>query len=321
MMQRKTIIARTEALAAQRQVKVTVSTESLGRDGLIVVTDGIDLSDYRRNSVVLWDHDPAQPVARAISIAPAAGNLVALAQFPAEGVSPKADEVYGLIREKIVNAASIGFDPIEAEPIDPKDPWNGQRITKCSLLEFSFVAIPALQDALITERARRDHGNPAEGWKCGAAGDLPISEDRSWDADAARARVFRAAGFDGEHADPVKARRAFLAYNASKPLLRESYKLPFADVIDGRLTAIRRGLDAAASMLERTDIPEREKARARQVIAAYEAKEPDRGHLPFHYRARAERYDRDLAVSAPRRSLEYHRARAERIERDMRLGR
>ena len=303
MMQRRTLIARTEALADQRQVRVTVSTETLGRDNLVVVTSGIDLTAYRNNPVVLWDHDPAMPVARAITIGPVGADLVALAQFPAEGISQKADEIYGLIRSRIVNSASIGFDSVEAEPLDPKNPYGAQRIIRCELAEFSFVSIPALPDALVTERSRREHGNPAQGWRCGAAADLPISEHAAWDAAEARARVFRWAGFGGDHPEPVMARRAFLVYDASAPLDRGSYKLPFADMIDGKLTAIRRGLDAAASMLDRTDIPDREKERARQVIAAYEKKEPagparsrGAGHNMAYYRAKAERFRRDLVL-------------------------
>ncbi len=308
MIQRKQLLARTQALREQRQVRVTVSTETLGRDGLIVMTAGIDLDSYRENPIVLWDHDPAQPIARAINIGASATDLVALAQFPREGISPKADEIYGLICDKIVNGASIGFNPIEAEPIDPKDPWGGQRIMKCELGEFSFCSVPALPDALITERARREHGDPAQGWKCGAAGDLPVDEDRGWDADAARERIFRLAGFDGKNPDPVKARRAFLCYNASEPLLRGSYKLPFADIVEGRLTAIRRGLDAAASMLERTEIPDREKERARAIITAYEKREPD-GPQRAHRRMAA-LYKRELAGGGAGDKMETHRRMA-----------
>lgn len=308
--------------ADRRQVTAVVNTESKGRDDLVLVTAGIDLTHYRRNPVVLWMHNPDWPIAKAASITVQGDKLVMVAQFPPEGASERADETLALIRAGVINAVSAGFDPKASEPLDPANLGAGRKITRCELQEVSFVSIPALPDALVSERA---NGNPNEGWKCGAAGDLPINETATWDADAARARIFRWAGYDGEHPDPVKARRAFLAYNASKPALRESYKLPFADVIDGRLTAVRRGLDAAAAMLERTDIPEREKERAHAVIKVYEATEPEgpgRHHSLAWHRARAERIRLGLPASAPRthHSLAWHRLKAERVKRDLLLG-
>ena len=305
MMQRQAFVARTTTLQEKRQVKVVISTETQGRDGLVVVTSGIDVTDYRRNPVVLWGHDPAFPIAKATTITAEGAALTSLAQFPAAGVSAKADEIFGLIGAGIVNGASIGFDVTEAEPLDPKKPYDGQRILKCTLMEYSFVSIPALPDALVTERGRR--ASDATDWRCGAADDLPLDTDpdRKWDADAAMARVFRWAGFDGSEPNPERATRAFLAHDLRHETLREGYKLPFCDVIAGRLTAVRRGIDAAASMLNRADIPPNCWNRAREVLDAYRDREPGRGRRP----------------SAARHSLAYHLARAERVRRDLKLER
>lgn len=311
-MQRHVLTTRTTALAERRQVRIVANTEDVGRDGIILVTSGIDLTAYRRNPVVLWMHDPEQPIAKAATVETRGTDLVALVQFPPLGASPLADEKFSLIQAGIISAVSTGFEVKEAEPLDPKEPWGGQRVTKCELQEVSFVSVPALPTALVSERA---HGNPGEGWHCGAAADLPIDEDRAWDGDAARERVLRLAGFDGEHPDPIRARRAFLCYDASRPLLRGSFKLPFADIVDGRLTAISRGLDAAAGMLERADIPEREKERARRIIKAYEAREPD-GPQRAHRRLAA-LYSRELKAVAPRHTMDFHRRMARRYERDL----
>ena len=77
-----------------RQVRVICSTADVDRAGDMVVQAGIELSAYRQNPVVLWNHDPEQPIARAIEIGVVDGRLQALVQFPPEGVSAKADEVY-----------------------------------------------------------------------------------------------------------------------------------------------------------------------------------------------------------------------------------
>jgi uncharacterized protein len=81
-------------------------------------------------------------------------------QFPPEGTSAKADEVYGLIRAGVVNVASIGFLPIDAEPLDSKQPWAGQRFLKSELMEFSFVSVPANRGATVVDRSAAQAANP-----------------------------------------------------------------------------------------------------------------------------------------------------------------
>jgi hypothetical protein len=78
-------------------------------------------------------------------------------------------------------------------------------------------------------------GPETTGWKVGAARDLTILERGSWDGAAAGARIFSWAGWD-DNPDPAKARKGFLLYDADAPELKGSYKLPFADVVDGELT-------------------------------------------------------------------------------------
>jgi HK97 family phage prohead protease len=101
---------------------------------------------------VLWNHDPQQPIARAIEIGVVDGRLQALVQFPPEGVSAKADEVYGLVKAGVVNATSVGFMPMDSEPMDKGQPYKGQRFIKSELMEFSFVSVPANRGATVVAR-------------------------------------------------------------------------------------------------------------------------------------------------------------------------
>ena len=122
--------------------------------------------------------------------------------------------------------------------------------------------------------AQRQAGteSAATAWTVGAARDLEIVEADTWDGDGAAARVFAWAGFDGDNPDPARARRAFLVYDDEAPELRGSYKLGFADVIDGELYAVDAGLRAAASRLPQTDASAEALNRARQVLDAYFAR-------------------------------------------------
>ena len=105
-------------------------------------------------------------------------------------------------------------------------------------------------------------------WRVGAARDLDIV-DRTWNGADATKRVFAWAGFDGDDPDPAQARRAFLAYDDERPEVRASYKLPFADVVDGELVAVTGGLRAAASRLPQADLPDDVKERARALLDRY----------------------------------------------------
>lgn len=107
-------------------------------------------------------------------------------------------------------------------------------------------------------------------WTCGADRDLPIDNSQTWDGDAAKAGIFSwAENADGE-IQASKAKRAFLAYDASESTLRGSYKLPFAHLVSGSLKASPAGLRAAASRLPQTDgLSDATRDKARAVLDHY----------------------------------------------------
>jgi hypothetical protein len=108
-------------------------------------------------------------------------------------------------------------------------------------------------------------------WKCAASRSLPLNTERAWDGDAAKGRIFEWAGGEDDSVGS-KARRAFLAYDNDAADQRGAYKLPFADIVDGQLTALASGVRAAASRLPQTDISEEAKSTASDVIDSYMSK-------------------------------------------------
>lgn len=106
-------------------------------------------------------------------------------------------------------------------------------------------------------------------FRVGAARELPIVDRPSWDGTQAKRNIFSFADFDTDNPKPAKAKRAFLIFDSENPDLKGSYKLPFADVVDGKLVAIAPGLRAAASRLPQTDVPDAVKNRARRVLDSY----------------------------------------------------
>jgi HK97 family phage prohead protease len=109
-------------------------------------------------------------------------------------------------------------------------------------------------------------------FKVGAARDLPLDDAATWDGAAAAKRMLDAAGFDGDSPDAAKAELGFLIHDGANPDLRSSYKLPFADIVDGALKASKAGISAAKGRLSQSDAPQDVRDAAAAVIDGYEQK-------------------------------------------------
>lgn len=267
-MMRKLFRAQVNVLG-EDEVEVVMSTAAVARDGHILIPQGCVLDNYRANPIVLWSHDPNYPIGNAENVAIAGDKITARIRFAPLGISAKADEVRGLMKSGVVRAVSVGFDPVEMEPLNPNRPRGGQRISTWELLELSPVSVPADTGAVVTARAKGNSDMASE-WKVGASRNLPVDDSDSWDGPEAEKSIFEWAG--GDEFDPSKARKGFLVYDASKDDERGAYKLPIATVKDGRLTVPKGAIRAAASRLPQTDIPDDVKERAQAVIDHYKEK-------------------------------------------------
>jgi hypothetical protein len=313
--------------ASSRSIPYILSTGGVARDGHTVDPAGWKLDAYRSNPVVLWCHSGAEPpVGQMSEISITNGALRGVVTYADEGQYAFADTVFRLVKGGFIRAVSVSWDPIRWKYSTDKGRQGGIDFLEQELLEVSQVPVPSDVRALATarragidtgpilkwaerlldlgettvisraelENLRREAKMPSSNmraaatWKVGAKRGLKVNTTQSWDGPSAEKRIFAAAGFDGDTPDPAKARGAFLFYDASAPEMKGSYKEPFADIIDGELTAVRAGLDAAASRLDATDVPDDVKADAKAVLESYKSDDSRAAALvPFVPKPRA----------------------------------
>lgn len=127
----------------ERAVTARVSTPDVDRDGEVVLSEGIDTTEYVKNGVLLWAHRYDQPaIGRSVWPPKIDKNgMVCKFQF---AKTQFADEIYQLYRDGYMKAFSIGFIPLDYD----KETKTHRKI---SLLEISCVPVPANQNAVVME--------------------------------------------------------------------------------------------------------------------------------------------------------------------------
>jgi hypothetical protein len=108
--------------------------------------------------------------------------------------------------------------------------------------------------------------------------DLPMADrDHGWDGDAAEKRVRSWAGAEDE--PNAKYRDAHLWYDADSKDNFTAYKLLIADVVDGSLRAVPRGVMAAGNVMQGgrggVDVPDSDVDTLKNHLAKYYEKMGD----------------------------------------------
>jgi hypothetical protein len=98
-----------------RQILAVVSDPTLDRTNDVMRPEKCILDNYRRNPIVLANHDPAHPTGT--TTAAIKNNRVeALIDFAPAGASQVADTYCALTKAGVLRALSVGFGPIEFKP-------------------------------------------------------------------------------------------------------------------------------------------------------------------------------------------------------------
>jgi len=116
-----------------------------------------NLERFRANPIILWMHDPTEPIGRAEDIQETDDGLEMRIVFDPVRVSEKAEKVWRQVQNGTVRGVSVGFN----YGAESQEDRNGEPVTVFSaneLNETSIVTIPADPGAMI--KGRRGWINP-----------------------------------------------------------------------------------------------------------------------------------------------------------------
>jgi phage head maturation protease len=204
----------------------------------------------------------------------ASGGVLARTQFLMN--TPEGRGVFDRLAAEAIEEWSYGYDTVVTDfdkVIVDGEERVARNLREIKLYEYSPV-LWGMNPATVTMSAKGagESDEMTEDKGVTGAANLPLaSRDRPWDASAANARVRSWA--DAEDEPNAKYRRAFFWYDGDNPDQFGSYKLQFADVIDGELQAIPRGLFAVAGVLQGArggaDIPQADQDAIKRRVATY----------------------------------------------------
>ena len=137
--------------------RIVISDESINSYGFWVVTDGIDLSPFLKNPVMLWNHnrDDHGTVNAQLPIGIWKDLRIENGVLTGEPVFDETDEFAVRIKQKyeagILNACSMGFMPLEWSDAHEmlKEGQKVATVTRCRLMEISICDIPSNANATV----------------------------------------------------------------------------------------------------------------------------------------------------------------------------
>ncbi len=171
-------------------------------------------------------------------------------------------EIFALAKQGVLSDFSIGFSVVNERFED------GTRIIEKAIIwEGSIVDEPMNVRANVIEVKQI---KTVVSFK-----DFPLADrKRDWDKDAAISRIKEFT--DSEENPSERYKQAFVWFDSKDAKEFDAYKLPIADVVNGRLVAVPKGIFAAAGALQGArggvDIPDEDRPKAIKHIERYYAK-------------------------------------------------
>ena len=149
----------------KREITFVASDETVDRYGTVIMVEGWELANYRKNPVFLFGHNYTSPmsvIGRTMKIEKDVGaaELRIRPQFVPKEINPLAEMAFQMYAHKppFLNAVSVGFIPFETVDITEEEAKKLKskikpklRFTKQDLLEVSAVVVPANPNAIMVD--------------------------------------------------------------------------------------------------------------------------------------------------------------------------
>lgn len=132
-------------------LEFVLSDETPDRMDDIIMSDGWQLANFKKNPIALFGHQSSFPIGKWKNVRVVDKQLRGVLEMAPEGTSERIDEIRRLIDADILRAVSVGFRPIETKPRKESD-W-GVFYTKAELVETSLVSVPANPNALAVAKS------------------------------------------------------------------------------------------------------------------------------------------------------------------------
>jgi len=263
------------------RVRGWASTEQEDLDREVIHVGAFDqhLADFLRNPQMVWMHERGDTQGLWETVRPEPGRGYWVEGYMVHLGGEQDDRRFAMVEEGLVRGLSVGFNgqytqdygywdgADEAGYPTRESRWHWTK--NCRLMEVSLCNIPCNPSATmeLAKAAGLQIVTP-ETFQVKSVvpyQNLPLApEETGWDAAAALRRVARwAGGPDKADIDWARYRRAFVWYDSADSENFGAYKLPIADVIDGELQAVWRGVAASMAALLGSrggvDIPEEDR--------------------------------------------------------------
>ena len=139
----------------KRIFRATITDQTVDRDKEVILAKGMNIKEFKKNGIILFNHDKNMPIGKSIDIKRVGDALVMTGKLALEGTISEADKIWQLIKQGILKSMSIGFMGTEFRMPTKEDIKDFGKevirvISKSQLLEVSVVSVPANQNALIT---------------------------------------------------------------------------------------------------------------------------------------------------------------------------
>ena len=125
--------------------------ESVLTFGVRVLMSGVDVSQFERNPVMLYDHnDWNMPIGQWSNIRKEGGRIMGDAEFDYDDKDESVQRIIGKVERGVIKMCSVGIVDIEAsdDPMYKIDGQDGPTIVRCRLREVSITPIGANHNAM-----------------------------------------------------------------------------------------------------------------------------------------------------------------------------